>query len=290
MFRKQFLASTILSLACALLIADTAQAQRLGIFRGRRGGVSAGYVDGNSGYDGRYGNYGYGDGRYGNNWYSDGWYGNRNYGPGYSGYSGPNYGYSPNYTYSDYYTPSQQQTYSQQQGWMNQNIIRLRVIAPDPQARIFFDGAPTQQTGTERLYYTAPLQTTATNSYRVRATWTEGGKEMSQERDVSVTPGRVTFVDFTQQQGEQIPRGPQQPQPLPQDTILEGKIVRTAQDQVVIQTRDNREVTVYTNPETRYLRNKNPAVFTDLRAGTNVNVDFRMDGKRHIGNTITIRP
>jgi uncharacterized protein (TIGR03000 family) len=245
MFRKQFLAPTILSLACVLLIADAAHAQRRGIFGGRRGGsgVTVGPVD----------------------------------------------SYSPSYSYSDYYTPSQQYN-PQQQGPMDDNIARIRVIVSDPQARVFFDGAPTQQTGTERLFYTPPLQATATNTYRIRATWNQGGKETMQERVINVTPGRMTVIDFTQQQGEQIPRGPQQPQPLPQDTILEGKILRTGQDQFVIQTRDKREVTVFTNPETRYLLNNDPAVFTDLRTGTSVNVNFRMDGKRHIGNTITIRP
>lgn len=290
MIRKHSGALTILGLACVLLIADTAQAQRRGGFGGGYGGGyggrggGSGIVIGPVGIFGGYGNGGYGNGRYGNSWY-----GNQNYGYG-SSYYTPSYSYSPGYSTSDsyYYTPAQQY-YPQQQSTVVDNAAQIRVLLPDSNARVFVNGAATQQTGTERLYQTPALQANADNMYRIRATWNQGGREVTQERVINVNPNRMTVVDFMQPQGEQIPLG-QPATALPQDTIVEGKILRTGQDQFVVQTRDNREVIVYTNPETRFLLNNNPAAFNDLRAGTGVNVNFRMDGKRHIGNSITIRP
>jgi len=302
MFRKFLLIPTILSLACLFVIADSAQAQRRGGSGGGRGGISIG-VGGGRGYGG-YGNNWYGNNLYGSRYYSPGWgggYGYRSYPGYYSSSSVPTYSYympSTDY-YSSYadqyqYLPPQDTSYAQQ----NPNTAQLRVLLPDPQARVWLNGSPTQQTGTDRLFQTPPLDASTTNSYTVRAAWNQGGREMSQERIISVTPGRMATVDFTQQIAEPIrpqaqpvnPAPPNPARPLSQDTVLEGKILRTAQDQFVIQTLDKREVTVYTNPQTRFTINNNPGAFTDLRTGANVNVNFRMDGTRYIGNTITIRP
>jgi uncharacterized protein (TIGR03000 family) len=67
---------------------------------------------------------------------------------------------------------------------------------PDPNARVFFDDAPTQQQGTDRVFTTPPLDPNKTYSYTVRATWTENGREINRSKDVRVQPGRTAMVDF----------------------------------------------------------------------------------------------
>ena len=44
----------------------------------------------------------------------------------------------------------------------------------------------------------------ASNTYRIRATWTVNGKEVTQERTATVAPGRGTVVDFTRPASEAI--------------------------------------------------------------------------------------
>ena len=65
---------------------------------------------------------------------------------------------------------------------------------PDPQARVWFDGTLTRQTGTDRIFQTAPLSSSGT--YRIRASWMEGNREVTREEVVSVTPNQTTVVDF----------------------------------------------------------------------------------------------
>jgi uncharacterized protein (TIGR03000 family) len=72
----------------------------------------------------------------------------------------------------------------------------VRVIVPDPQARLWFDGQRIEQSGTDRRYQTPPLPPGTTYHYQVRAAWMQGGREVAKERDVRVTPGQTTVVDF----------------------------------------------------------------------------------------------
>src|ERR1019366_8671747 len=67
---------------------------------------------------------------------------------------------------------------------------QIKVLLPDPNAKVWFDGSPTTSTGTDRLYYTPDLTANVTNSYRIRATWLANGKEITQERVVGFAPGR----------------------------------------------------------------------------------------------------
>jgi uncharacterized protein (TIGR03000 family) len=319
MIRKYMLIPAVLSLGCLFMLADSAHAQRRGGFGGGRGGsggvvnlggVSIGWGNpgyGYGGYGGGYGNYGrgygYGSGLYGTGYgtgYGSGWYGSGYrsgyYSPGYYSYPSTSYYYAPSDYYypstsypSTNYYPSTAQSYPETNPLPN-NSAQIRVIVPDAQARIWFDGTLTQQTGTDRLFHTPPLQG-ANNTYRIRATWMQGGREMTQERVVNVEPGRMATVDFNQQASERLPeQGQQQPIPAPNTELITGRVVRTAQDHVIIDTGNNREVTVYTTPQSRYLVNQNPGAFTDLRVGNNISVNYRMDGTRYMGNTFTIRP
>jgi uncharacterized protein (TIGR03000 family) len=305
MLKKMYLVPLVLSLAALLVIADSAHAQRRG--GGWGGGYGRGYGGGWGGGNnwqsyvapfiggGYYGNNYYGSGGYYSG-YGRGYYGNAWDSPYYSGYrSGyyypstsyvvPSYDYSyaPSYnSYQSSYTPTQSTPTNAQ----------IRVLVPDAQTKVTFDGNPTQQTGTERWFYTPNLQAGANNTYRIRATWMMAGREMSQERVVNVNPGQSVTVEFTQTAGDGQPNPPI---PLPKKTdanptLLDGRVIRTGPDHFVIQSPNQGEMTIYTNPQTRYLMNNNPGAFTDIRVGSNVNFGFTMQGDRRFANTITIRP
>jgi len=291
-----------------LVVADSAHAQRRGGIGGI--GIGRGYGGYGGGYGGGWGNYGYGGYGYGNNsWQSyvapfigGGYYGN-NYGNGYYGgynnspyYSGYRSGYYypsnsyvvPSYDYSSSYQPSYSESSTQSQP----TNAQIRVLVPDAQTKVTFDGNPTQQTGTERWFYTPNLQSGANNAYRIRATWMMGGREMTQERVVNVNPGQSVTVEFTQTAGDGQPNPPI---PLPKKTdanptVLDGRVIRTGPDHFVIQSPNQGEVTIYTNPQTRFMMNNNPGAFTDIRVGSNVNFGYTMQGDRRFANTITIRP
>jgi uncharacterized protein (TIGR03000 family) len=73
---------------------------------------------------------------------------------------------------------------------------QIRVLVPDGQAQVWFDGAATKQTGTDRYFHTPVLTPGSSNTYRIRASWTEAGEEMIQERVVTVSPGATALADF----------------------------------------------------------------------------------------------
>jgi uncharacterized protein (TIGR03000 family) len=89
---------------------------------------------------------------------------------------------------SNYYTPTSEGM---------AEVARIRLILPDAQARVFFDGTATKQVGTDRLYYTPPLTAGAANNYLIRATFLQGDREVPLERVVAVAPGMTYVVDFT---------------------------------------------------------------------------------------------
>lgn len=186
MLRKYFLMPAILSLACVLTLADFAQAQRRG--GGNRGGGWGGNRGGFGVYIGPSNPYR----SYGN------WYGG--YGSPYRSYGNP-YRYYDSYYYSTpsyYYTPSYYETPSYSLPAQPAPAIdhaNIRVIVPDPGARVWFDDRLTSQTGNDRLFNTPSL--TSSGTYRIRAAWMEGGNEVTMERTATVSPGQTVVVDFT---------------------------------------------------------------------------------------------
>lgn len=80
----------------------------------------------------------------------------------------------------------------------------IRVILPDAQAMVWFDGQPTTSTGSERFYHTPPLALGGSHQYRIGASWRQGGHNITQERVVSVMPGQTTTVDFRQGVSEEV--------------------------------------------------------------------------------------
>jgi uncharacterized protein (TIGR03000 family) len=67
-------------------------------------------------------------------------------------------------------------------------------IAPD--AQIWFDDAPTRQTGALREFESPPLTPGMAYTYDIRAQWREGGREVTRSRHISVQAGGRVTVDF----------------------------------------------------------------------------------------------
>ena len=110
-------------------------------------------------------------------------------------------GYAPRVAY---YSDAGQQALPDSYAQDPPKNAQVLVLLSDPNAKVWFDGAPTSSTGPERLYYTPDLSPGANNTYRIRATWTVNGKEVTQERTATVAPGRGTVIDFTRPATEAI--------------------------------------------------------------------------------------
>lgn len=194
MLRNKALLSVLLSFAVLLLATTGGQAQR---YRARYYGP--GYY---------YPNYRYYGPRYIYPYY---WYGAPYAVPAYPYYYvPPTTYYAPPSTYyvppSSYYTPPPAYTVPSAKPTTGDAVVR--VLVPDPQATIWFDGQPTSLTGTERVFRTPRLTPGGTYEYVVRATWTQAGRAVTQERTVFVTPDQTTVVDFRQASGQALPPPP----------------------------------------------------------------------------------
>jgi uncharacterized protein (TIGR03000 family) len=194
MLHKIWLAPAMLSVAGLLMSANSAFAQHGG-HGGHSGGHSSGGHSSAHHSSAHHSGTHHSGAHYGGHYYHNGYY-NRSYFPWYNDYTYPTYTY-PSYSY--YYAPSAPyyEPPIQAAPAPAADIAYIRVIAPDPQARVWFDGAATRQTGADRLFSTPSLTIGSTYSYRIRAAWMQDGREVAQERTVSVAPGQTTMVDFT---------------------------------------------------------------------------------------------
>jgi uncharacterized protein (TIGR03000 family) len=153
-----------------------------------------------------YGNYGYWPNNYGTTAYNYGtspyYYGNTYaYGtPTYTGgttiYSPSSYAMMPQ-NYVSFYPPNFPQgspaVGATGNGNTNQALIEVRV----PQdAQVWFDGDPTQQRGTDRLFSSPPLEPGKRYHYDVKARWHDGDRAVEKTRTVHVEAGRHVTVDF----------------------------------------------------------------------------------------------
>lgn len=76
----------------------------------------------------------------------------------------------------------------------NRALIEVRVPAA---AEVAFDGEKTAQTGTLRQFVSPPLTAGQPYSYRVTATWQDGGKEVVRTRTVQFRAGERRTLDLT---------------------------------------------------------------------------------------------
>jgi len=73
-------------------------------------------------------------------------------------------------------------------------------------------------------------------------------------------------------------------------TMVNGRVVRTGQDQFVVQGADNQQYTFYTNPQTSYWLNNNPAQFSNLQVGSSVSTWYVPQGNRYFVNRVNLLP
>src|SRR5262249_19049325 len=78
---------------------------------------------------------------------------------------------------------------------VQQAKAEITLIVP-ADAEVFFDGNPTREKGTERLYITPPLVAGKKYSYQVLARWQDGGKAVERTRKVEVSGGARVRVDL----------------------------------------------------------------------------------------------
>ena len=131
------------------------------------------------------------------------------YAPGYS-YSTGGYYYSPNGTVAQAPAGQIRQSFYPS---VNQNAAMVRVLLPDANAQIWFDGTVTTQQGMDRFFHSPALESGSTYSYTIKARWLENGRQIDRERSVRLEPGQPITVDFRANPGENLnaPKGPQNP-------------------------------------------------------------------------------
>jgi len=207
MIRRTLLLGAPLLAAVMLLLTPTdSQAQRWG--GGWRGGWHSGYGSGYTPYSGSWSGY---------NPYSSGWgysYPSYSYSPGYSYpsysyYSYPSYGYSyPSYSYgtaspsssSQYLTGTTgYQSFYPSESTENGNQIAYVRLQVPADAEVWFDGQwdqKTQQTGSDRLYVTPPLDPNKDYYYEIRARWNDNGREMERTKRLPIHAGDRASLRF----------------------------------------------------------------------------------------------
>jgi uncharacterized protein (TIGR03000 family) len=75
--------------------------------------------------------------------------------------------------------------------------VLAEVHLPKPDAELWVEGRKTGSTGTWRWFVSPPLVPGDRYAYDFHARWYENGREVVQDRHVSVRPGEPIIVDFT---------------------------------------------------------------------------------------------
>ena len=148
-----------------------------------------------------YGGYGYGGGYWPGYYssYSYPYYGSGFYSDSYPYFADTDNSYIVNPTYSD--TMGSEYAY----GASRNNDAVIRVIVP-PEAKLWFDGQTTQQSGSMRMFETPSLTPGQTFHYDVKAKWLDkDGKEVTRTKRVDVSANSRMTVDLTQLNPEQAP-------------------------------------------------------------------------------------
>lgn len=127
-------------------------------------------------------------------------YGNVSYGYGYNPYySSPPYSY-PGFVPGIMYDPASNFYYplapNVSGGWTSAGASAHITVTVPANATVWFDGAATTFTGTERQYITPPLSPGRQYTFWVRARWTERREDMNQLQPVEVTAGSIVYVRF----------------------------------------------------------------------------------------------
>jgi uncharacterized protein (TIGR03000 family) len=79
------------------------------------------------------------------------------------------------------------------------NAAGIQLLLPDRFADVWFNGQKTSSTGTER-YYVTPELSEESHQYDVKVRWRRDGRTKTEERSITVHPGKTTVVSFTSKQ------------------------------------------------------------------------------------------
>jgi uncharacterized protein (TIGR03000 family) len=72
----------------------------------------------------------------------------------------------------------------------------MRVLVPDPSARVTIQGQEMQATGTQRDFVSPALEPGRAYTYTIAATWNANGQMVTRQKQVDVQPGQSVLVDF----------------------------------------------------------------------------------------------
>jgi uncharacterized protein (TIGR03000 family) len=117
------------------------------------------------------------------------------YAPGYRGYNEPQRTPPPSDTVATPQRYTLRVTILPGRNEEDPNAALIMAHLPED-ASIWFQGAPTQQTGTLRQFRSPPLTPGKEYAYTTRLQWHEGGKWVSQLHTFAVHPGDVHCVDI----------------------------------------------------------------------------------------------
>jgi len=126
-----------------------------------------------------------------------------------------------------------------------------------------------------------------TNTQDNRNTNPQDRNPNAQPRDNTTQPG--TPRDNNQQRGNNN-AGAAQGNNNANANRVQGRVVRVGNNQFVVQTQDGRNVTVFTNPQTRYALNNRAAQFSDVRVGSNLGFTYTTQGDQWYADNVTFLP
>jgi len=308
---KRFTLTALLGATVLLMYVETAQAQFYGGRGGRRGGTSFGFST--PYFSGYYGRGGYGRGYGGGYGYGYGYYG-RPY--GYGGYYGaPYYSYgSPYYSDGGYYSSGPGYVVESQPGATQSfyagpqpepNRAHIRVIVPDPEAKVWFENTATQQRGSDRLFESPQLDEGKEYTYTIRAKWDQDGRDMTRERRVTVRAGETATVNFRARDRDRDtaaeddadsrdrPRGrvesdegrdsdrarPARQERADERDVMSGEFVRARQDEIIMTGKDgDKEHGHKLASDVQIMVEGRKATVQDLKPGMKIRVTTR-DGE-----------
>jgi hypothetical protein len=173
---------------------------------------------------------------------------------------------------------------------LDTNTLRGRIIKLQPPDQVVIRTSA----GKELVLFTSTQTRFMVNGKAVQFTDLRVGAEIN--ADFTVRDGRHIVTQITVGGAPNLPRrpeavpAPEPPAPAPATPAareLKGSVVRVVGDnQIVIRTGDNKEVTVFVEPQTKYLVNEQPARFTDFQPGADIQVQYIERDRRPIARSI----
>jgi uncharacterized protein (TIGR03000 family) len=88
----------------------------------------------------------------------------------------------------------------------SENQATVRVTVPVDNAKVWFEDTLTEQKGRTRTFVSPTLESGGTFVYKVKASWTQDGREVTRDKDVRVRPGQEATVSFDDQSRDRLPQ------------------------------------------------------------------------------------